>query len=74
MDGYIFVHVHGALQSAVLSEGDSAFARAHFTYGPDWSIVSGAEQILSQVAMHGPPDGAVFNMPIDVVFRRLGAE
>lgn len=49
MDGYIFVHLHGTLQSAVLSEGDSAFVRAHFTYGPDWSIVSGAEQILSQV-------------------------
>jgi B9 domain-containing protein 1 len=65
----IVVHVNGTIQAAILSEGDNVFVRAHFVYGSDWTLIAGAEQILSQVAKHSSPDGAVFNMPIDVCFR-----
>jgi len=48
---HILVHVNGTIQAAILSEGDHVFVRAHFTYGADWAIVSGAEQVLSQVKL-----------------------
>mmetsp|Transcript_52375 Transcript_52375/g.119436 ORF Transcript_52375/g.119436 Transcript_52375/m.119436 type:complete len:236 (+) Transcript_52375:273-980(+) len=69
MDNHILVHVNGTIQGAMLSEGEHIFLRAHFTYGPDWSIVAGSEQVLTQVSVHEAPHGAVFNMPLDVCFK-----
>lgn len=69
MDNHIVVHVNGTIQAAVLSEGTNVFVRAHFVYGPDWTLIAGSEQVLSQVAQHGSPNGAVFNMPLDACFR-----
>ena len=64
------VHVNGTLQGVIIGENPAhLFVRAHFTYGSDWTIVAGAEQVLTQVAIHEQPGGAVLNMPIDVCFR-----
>jgi len=69
MENKIVVHVHGTIKAAMLAEGDNVFLRAQFTYGPDWQIIAGSEQVLTQVALHAAPHGAVFNMPLDVAFQ-----
>lgn len=60
MADQIIIHVNGTIQAAVLSEGDNVFVRAHFVYGSDWTLISGAEQVVSQVAKHASPGGVFF--------------
>jgi hypothetical protein len=46
MAEHIIVHVNGTLQTVIIGENPAhLFVRAHFTYGSDWSIVAGAEQV-----------------------------
>jgi len=49
----IIVHVNGTLQAVFIGENPAnLFVRAHFTYGSDWSIVAGAEQVKLKLTYH----------------------
>ncbi|KAI9334511.1 B9 domain-containing protein 1 [Zopfochytrium polystomum] len=75
--------VVGQLESALFPDHDSLYCKFSFVYGPDWMVVSGLEDGLTQIAK--APTFATFsqsmystgtfsrtcvwNFPVDVVFK-----
>ncbi|KAI1309071.1 B9 domain-containing protein 1 [Halotydeus destructor] len=64
----------GQLISCDLPHHERAYCKFSFNHGPDWSIISGLDQGVTQVSKQSQVDGQfnrliVWNFPIDVTFR-----
>ena len=67
-----YVHLTGQIDSARIPGSDNLYVKYSFSYGPEWSALSGLEHGVSQISQqsHGQlGDVLVWNYPLDVTFR-----
>ncbi|CAN0024742.1 unnamed protein product, partial [Heterosigma akashiwo] len=58
-----FVMVNGQIESGDIVGKDNLYAKYAFSYGSDWSMISGMDAGLSQIARRaggGPGEGVVW--------------
>ena len=71
-DSSFFVTCTGQISSAQFGSNDGLYCRYIFSFGPDWTILSGVDNGLSQTARVNPvysDEGVIWNFPIDVTFK-----
>ena len=71
-DTAFFVSCTGQITSAQFGPNDGLYCRYVFSYGPDWTVMSGIDSGLSQTGRLNPlhvDDGVVWNFPIDITFK-----
>mmetsp|Transcript_13670 Transcript_13670/g.36351 ORF Transcript_13670/g.36351 Transcript_13670/m.36351 type:complete len:134 (-) Transcript_13670:558-959(-) len=69
-----FVVVNGQLESGEFPY-DDLYVRYGFSFGPDWTVVDGIENGLSQIARKAPgcDNSVVWNFPVDISFKSTNA-
>ncbi|KAJ3338132.1 B9 domain-containing protein 1 [Gonapodya sp. JEL0774] len=75
---FFSVTFSGQIESAHFSHHSDLYCKFSFLYGPDWVVVAGLEEGLTQMASPGPgPDSAskscVWNFPIEITFKSTNA-
>jgi B9 domain-containing protein 1 len=71
-DSSFYVSCTGQIVSGQFGPSDALYCRYTFSFGPDWTILSGIDTGLSQTARINPvhaDEGIVWNFPIDVTFK-----
>jgi len=70
MSGFL-LSVVGQIETADFPEFDNIYCKYCFMYGPDWTITSGVEEGISQVAKRSENDYRLFvwNFPVEVSFK-----
>lgn len=71
-DSSFFVNCTGQISSAHFGPNDGLYCRYIFSFGPDWTILSGVDNGLSQTGKVNPvysDEGVIWNFPIDVTFK-----
>ena len=65
-------HFRGEIVRANLRESvggvASLFVRIQYVFGPDWTLLTGPEMFLTQIAIVESGQEALLNMPIDAIF------
>ncbi len=66
--------VNGQLESGEFPY-DDLYVRYGFSFGPDWTVVDGIENGLSQIARKAPgcDNSVVWNFPVDISFKSTNA-
>jgi B9 domain-containing protein 1 len=65
----LVLSVQGQIMSCQADFGSELFCRFEFHAGSDWTIISGAEDGISQIARLGADHKCTWNYPIEVVFK-----
>lgn len=72
-DNYFYVNVIGEIESCAYPFGGASapalFCRYEITGGPDWTLVSGASNGVTQNSAADGRGHVVFNMPVEVMFK-----
>ena len=71
-DTAFYVSCTGQITSAQFGPNDGLYCRYVFSYGPDWTVMSGIDTGLSQTGRLNPlqiDDGVVWKFPIDITFK-----
>jgi B9 domain-containing protein 1 len=69
MSAELVLSVQGQILSCLSDTGTNAFCRFVFHSGSEWTIISGAEDGVSQIARIDTDHTCTWNYPIDVVFK-----
>lgn len=76
-DGRFTLMACGQIESARFEGTENVYCRYQIQHGPDWEVIHGLEQGISQMASSRPvaSDGAlvVWNFPIDVTLKSTNA-
>lgn len=69
--GVFLVSVVGQIEKAHFPNYDNMYCKYTFVYGPDWEIVTGIEEGISQIAQKSQDERQqiVWNFPLDVSFK-----
>ncbi|KAL5242348.1 hypothetical protein ACI65C_009758 [Semiaphis heraclei] len=69
--GVFLVSVVGQIEKAHFPNYDNMYCKYTFVYGPDWEIVTGIEEGISQIAQKSQDERqqVVWNFPLDVSFK-----
>jgi len=69
--GVFLVSVVGQIEKGHFSNYDNMYCKYAFVYGPDWEIVTGIEEGISQIAQKSQDERqqVVWNFPLDVSFK-----
>ncbi|KAH0799248.1 B9 domain-containing protein 1 [Histomonas meleagridis] len=69
MSAQLIVSVQGQIVSCHSDNTDDIFCKFGFAMGSDWSIISGADEGISQTSKVGIDHCCTWNFPIDAVFQ-----
>eukprot|EP00824_Muranothrix_gubernata_P016396 TRINITY_DN33973_c0_g1_i1.p1 TRINITY_DN33973_c0_g1~~TRINITY_DN33973_c0_g1_i1.p1 ORF type:complete len:200 (+),score=23.86 TRINITY_DN33973_c0_g1_i1:61-660(+) len=62
------VSVTGQVESAKMGGCNNIYCRVGYTSGPDWRVVQGVEDGITQMATKGSAGVFVWNFPLDITF------
>lgn len=71
-----FVSATGQVESGDFQGMDGLYVKYDFTYGASWNIVDGVDKAISQIsnaAQTGRDSSAVWNFPIEILFKASSA-
>ncbi|XP_037093921.1 B9 domain-containing protein 1-like, partial [Pollicipes pollicipes] len=65
------VSVTGQIESASLADFDDVYCRYSFHHGPDWEMVAGLDEGISQISKRSQDERQllVWNLPVEVSFK-----
>lgn len=64
------VSAQGQIESGLFFDFSHVYCKFSFTFGSDWSLVSGLDQGITQVAKRSPSNQMfIWNFPVDVTFK-----
>lgn len=65
------ISVNGQIQSAVFPYFEDIYCKYCFVCGPDWIVISGIEEGISQISKKGRDEeqSFVWNLPLNIVFK-----
>ncbi|KAF4521176.1 hypothetical protein B566_EDAN010638 [Ephemera danica] len=68
---YFLVSVTGQIESAEFPEFDNIYCKYAFAHGPDWQIMTGLEEGMSQISKKSQDERqlCVWNFPLDITFK-----
>jgi B9 domain-containing protein 1 len=69
MAAELVLSVQGQLLSCCADNATDVFCKFSFNAGPEWSIISGCEDGITQASRVDMDHSCVWNYPIDVVFK-----
>ncbi|XP_011875050.1 PREDICTED: B9 domain-containing protein 1 isoform X2 [Vollenhovia emeryi] len=71
VEGQFFLSVTGSIEHAEFYDVNNAYCKYSFHFGPDWSVVAGIEEGLTQMCKcsNDPRNLAVWNFPLDITFK-----
>ncbi|KYQ48223.1 B9 domain-containing protein 1 [Trachymyrmex zeteki] len=71
VEGQFFLSVIGSIEHAEFYEVNNVYCKYSFHFGPDWSVVAGIEEGLTQMCKcsNEPRNLAVWNFPLDITFK-----
>ncbi|XP_024893585.1 B9 domain-containing protein 1-like isoform X2 [Temnothorax curvispinosus] len=71
VEGQFFLAVTGSIEHAEFYDVNNAYCKYSFHFGPEWSVVAGIEEGLTQMCKcsNDPRNLAVWNFPLDITFK-----
>ncbi|XP_020279162.1 B9 domain-containing protein 1 isoform X2 [Pseudomyrmex gracilis] len=71
VEGQFFLSVTGSIEHSEFYDVDNAYCKYGFHFGPEWSVVSGIEEGLTQMCKcsNDPRNLVVWNFPLDITFK-----
>ncbi|KAL0101761.1 hypothetical protein PUN28_019115 [Cardiocondyla obscurior] len=71
VDGEFFLSVTGSIEHAEFYDVNNAYCKYGFHFGPDWSVVAGIEEGLTQMCKcsNDPRNLVVWNFPLEITFK-----
>ncbi|KAH0950664.1 hypothetical protein HN011_001044 [Eciton burchellii] len=66
-----FLSITGSIEHAEFYDADNVYCKYGFHLGPEWSVVAGIEEGLTQMCKcsNDPRNLAVWNFPLDITFK-----
>ncbi|XP_050526209.1 B9 domain-containing protein 1-like [Daktulosphaira vitifoliae] len=70
-NGIFLISAVGQIEKAHFPDFDNMYCKYAFVYGPDWEIVTGMEEGISQIAKKSQDERQiiVWNFPLDICFK-----
>ncbi|XP_043471924.1 B9 domain-containing protein 1 [Leptopilina heterotoma] len=71
VEGEFFITVTGAIEFAEFYDADNLFCKYEYHYGPEWTVVGGVEEGLTQMSKcsNDARHLAVWNFPLNIAFK-----
>ncbi|KAG5326861.1 B9D1 protein, partial [Acromyrmex heyeri] len=71
VEGQFFLSVTGSIEHAKFYEVNNVYCKYSFHFGPDWSVVAGIEEGLTQMCKcsNDSRNLAVWNFPLEITFK-----
>ncbi|XP_068989864.1 B9 domain-containing protein 1 isoform X3 [Neodiprion pinetum] len=76
VEGEFFLSVTGSIEYANFYDIDNVYCKYGYHFGPDWSIVRGIEEGLTQMSKKSTDarQVAVWNFPLDIAFKSINPQ
>ncbi|XP_029169147.1 LOW QUALITY PROTEIN: B9 domain-containing protein 1-like [Nylanderia fulva] len=71
VEGQFFLSITGSIEHAEFYEADNVYCKYRFHFGPEWNVVTGIEEGLTQMCKcsNDPRNLVVWNFPLDITFK-----
>ncbi|XP_076390422.1 B9 domain-containing protein 1 isoform X2 [Megachile rotundata] len=71
VEGEFFLSITGSIEYAEFYDTSNAYCKYGFHFGPEWSVVAGIEEGLTQMCKcsSDPRNLAVWNFPLEITFK-----